>query len=367
MSSGNAFRNLLVGLFFLGSLAILGGATLAISDVAFLSSNETVDVRFPNVDNLKAGDEVLLHGFRVGQVDDIRYEPDADPASPIRVSCSIPAQVRATLGAGTRFLIHSAGPLGGRFIEIMPAPGAPEPAEAPFRGPFRGEAPGDLFRQLENLVSTNQEGITAAVDGIRETVQDMGAIMKDIRAGQGLVGQLIKDPDLARSFEETIREIRETFGSVNRAEGPVGVLIKDRELGEKVRKAVGDLADAAAGLKTEEGTIGYLLNSAEARRKVDSTLSDIERIAHEVRDGDGLAARLINSDRLANRVEDAIAGAQEVVEKVNSGSGTIGQLINNPRAWEEIMKVLILIREAVEDLREQAPISTFVNVLFAAF
>lgn len=363
MSSGSAFKNLLVGLFFLGGLAVLGGATLAISNVPFLTKSEQVEVRFPKVDNLQPGDDVLLHGFRVGQVDDIQYVPRPDPSRPIRVLCSVPMEIRAKLNEGTKFVIHSAGPLGGRFLEITP----PAQPGLPGKGPYEGEAPGDLFRQLESLVSTNQESITAAVEGIRTSVDNISAITQEIRSGSGLISQLVNNPELADSVEETIQEIRTTFSTVNRGEGPVGVLLNDEDLGQKVRQAVSDLADVASGLKKEDGTVGYLLNSREAKEKVGSTLDDLQGIVEGIREGDGLASRLINSTELASRVEDTIGTAQEVVDKVNAGSGTIGQLINNPRAWEEVMKVLILVREAVEDLREQAPISTFVNVLFATF
>ena len=56
-----------------------------------------------------------------------------------------------------------------------------------------------------------------------------------------------------------------------------------------------------------------------------------------------------------------------MVHKANSGHGTLGQIINNRKAWDELVRILVQARETIEDLREQAPVSTFVNALFAVF
>jgi ABC-type transporter Mla subunit MlaD len=90
MSSGASFRNLTVGLTFLGSLAILGATTLLMSNVSFFSKVEALEVRFPQVDNLQAGDDILLRGVRVGQVDAIRYDPADHPDEPVIVRCVLP-------------------------------------------------------------------------------------------------------------------------------------------------------------------------------------------------------------------------------------------------------------------------------------
>jgi phospholipid/cholesterol/gamma-HCH transport system substrate-binding protein len=321
------------------------------------------------VRSLQAGDDVLLHGFRVGQVEGIRYEPRGDPATPIVVRCTLPADVVRRLGRGTQFTIHSAGPLGGRFVEVSPSPrtlepeeGAPPPAEVAEGppGPYVGEAPGDLFRQLEGLVETNQQSITEAVEAIR-------AILDDIRVGRGLMGQLIQDPVLAAEFQATVSEVREMFRAINAAEGPLGALIRDADMRDRLALAIADLSDVIAGLKRGEGTVGLLLRDQETQDRVQRTIARIDEIAEEVRSGSGTIARLLHDAELADDLRGTVAKANEVADKVNRGSGTIGQLINNPRAWEEVLKLLILAREAVEDLREQAPISTFVNALFATF
>ena len=62
-----------------------------------------------------------------------------------------------------------------------------------------------------------------------------------------------------------------------------------------------------------------------------------------------------------------IASIQTILKNVADGKGTLGKILTNDQAWNELVRILVLARETVEDLREQAPISTFVNALFATF
>ena len=47
--------------------------------------------------------------------------------------------------------------------------------------------------------------------------------------------------------------------------------------------------------------------------------------------------------------------------------GTIAKLVNDPALYDEARKLFRSLGEAVEDAREQAPISAFSSVVFGAF
>lgn len=327
MKTLNVLKNIVVGLFFLGGLAILGGATLFMSSVALFTEVQSVEVLFPTIDNLQTGDDVLIHGFRVGQVEEIRYEPTAHPETPIVVRCLIPADVARRLGPTAGFAIHSAGPLGGRYVEITPGNPPPDGPIPPAQRPtYVGESAGDLFKQLEDVIQENRQNIADAIEAIRSVSQ-----------------------------------------GVDRGEGAIGALLRDEDMQQNLADAVQDASDVIAGLKEDRSVIGFLLNNEEAREDLRLALQDIRRVANEVSEGDGLVARLIHSEKMGQEGEDAVTYVDRILYKVDSGQGTLGQIINNPRAWEEVLKILVLARETIEDLREQAPISTFVNALFATF
>ncbi len=330
----NAARNLIVGLVFLGSLGILGVATLKISSIPFLNKAEALSVRFASVDQLEQGDDVVIHGLRVGQVDRISYDPDTAPATPIVVECSVPREILGRIGSGTSFKVYSAGPLGGRYLEIQPAPPNDKP-QAPTSA-FVGEATGDLFKQLAQLVQEN-----------------------------GKVTQLLENMNSA------VNEFKETFRSANVGEGLLGRLIRDKGMGDKAEKLISDASETIAKLRedvtNDKGIVSYLLRDEKAKESLRSTVERLNEIITEVKEGGGIASRLINDKELANQLSAIIADFHDVVHKVNTGQGTLGQIVNNPKAWDELVRILVLGRETIEDLREQAPVSTFVNAAFAAF
>jgi ABC-type transporter Mla subunit MlaD len=355
MAKATIARNFLVGLTFLGSLVVLGVATLALGSLPFFFEVETVEVRFPEVDNLQLGDDVLVHGYRIGQVDDIRYEPGR-PEAPIAVRCSLRKAIEIT--DKTEFSIRDLGPLGGRYLEITPRPGN---VTGPDHDRHVGSAPGGLFKQLENLVEKNEQRIT-------ETIETLRAMVGDASAGrQGTIATLIQDPLVADDVRNGVAEIRETFRKINAGEGPLGAFVSDSQLRDKLSSAVYDLSDVIAGLKEEKGVIGLLLNNEKAKQDLSETLAEAREIARSAREGDGVFARLINDGELATRLEETVEDAHDILHKANSGEGTLGQVINNPKAWDELVRILVLARETIEDLRENAPLSTFVNALFAAF
>jgi len=333
MAGGNAAKNIAVGLIFLGSLVVLGVATLFVTDIPLVSQVEAVTVRFPDVDNLRPGDNVLAYGMRVGQVDRIDYAPQAGSQAPVLVTLSVTKELsdRVDLTDGTStFTIRSSGPLGGHFLEISPPP--VEESGDPPTGNL-GTASEDLFQQIGDLISENRKSIT----------------------------------DLITHFDEAASEIRSTFKTVNEGEGVLGAFVTDKELGDETRKGVRNFFDVIENLKGEDGVIPYLLNNEQAKEQVRTAISDLQQVIGELKSGDGIAARLISDGQLANRVTEVLDNLQEIVHKANRGQGTIGQAINNPKAWNELVRLLVLTRETIEDFREQAPISTFVNAAFSPF
>lgn len=357
MSTDNPLKNFVVGFVFLGGLLIVGIATLAIKGLPWADA-QVVSIRFPRIDNLRVGEDVLIHGYRVGQVDEIRFEPGV-PDKSIVVSCTLQSEIPLT--RNTEFIVRSAGPLGGRYLEIVPAQGDPVRSDFP---DFRGRADGDLFEQIRQFVEENRE---------------------PIREGKGLLGKVIRDEEFASSVDEAIAEFRDTFRRINEqigeGDGLLGRLFNDKELADQVKSSVGEfettfrklnaedgiLETVSRDLREQSGIIGLLLSDPEAKEDLKKTLDSVQEVIESVRSGQGLLGQLIRDEELAARVRGVVEDVQDITRKINVGEGTLGQVVNNREAWDELVRVLVLAREAIEDLREQAPISTFANVLFTVF
>lgn len=75
--------------------------------------------------------------------------------------------------------------------------------------------------------------------------------------------------------------------------------------------------------------------------------------------------KMINENR--ENVYLAIKNIREITEKINKGKGTVAKLINEDRMHEGTDQLIKDVREAVEDAREQAPITSFLRAALTFF
>ena len=400
MSKASVFRNLLVGTAFLTSLAVLGYATLKVSDFSWISGDAyALEVRFPNVNQLTRGHHAVMHGYRIGQVESITYDPQENPDNPILVRVHLRAPI--AIAPGTTFKVLSAGPLGGRYLEITPGTAIDPDAPVVEDQVYVGEANADLFQQLGQLIADNEGRIGDILEGLTELVNDL-------RTGEGVLPKALRDEELGTSFHGALKNfedagtaIKETFNAVNRSDGPLGTLVNDAstrdrmiqiftdvaaiassaregdsiirmlffdaKAKEELRSVLTHLREISRSAREGDGIIRMLFFDAEAKEKLRSVLTDLREISRSAREGDGALAALLNDGELSRRLEDAVKAASEILVKINRGEGTLGQLVNNREVWDELRRILVQAREGLEDLREQAPIRTFANAIFATF
>ncbi len=57
----------------------------------------------------------------------------------------------------------------------------------------------------------------------------------------------------------------------------------------------------------------------------------------------------------------------DIVGKANRGEGTLGKIINDPTLYNDLLNGINTLRAGFEDIREQAPITTFATLLFQVF
>lgn len=117
--------------------------------------------------------------------------------------------------------------------------------------------------------------------------------------------------------------------------------------------AVADLKDVSGKIKSGQGTLGKLIYDEELYDDARYILSDLRAA--------------IDDRGLLDNLEGAVAHLNETAEKINVGSGTLGKLVNDDDLYDQILKTIVEVRAAVDDLRETSPIVTFSSIYFGAF
>lgn len=76
-------------------------------------------------------------------------------------------------------------------------------------------------------------------------------------------------------------------------------------------------------------------------------------------------AMLVEENR--ENLRNTIKNIEEITGKINQGKGTLGKLINDDRVHANTDNLIKEVRDAMEDSREQAPITSFIRAALLAF
>jgi phospholipid/cholesterol/gamma-HCH transport system substrate-binding protein len=328
-----------VGIFFFLGLAALAGLSLWVDDEMsfFRKGGSYYYVDLPGAEGLQDGAAVWLAGLQTGRITGIEMREDG-----VRVHfllkgghrlrqdsvVSLPA---TSMLANGRNLALTLGSPGSPFLATKTSmPGTPVVNVRP-------------VTSLDTLLAKADElfgSLKEAGPAIREAAESVRSIAKKIETGEGTLGKLIGDPKLyndlvgaVAKLDEGLAGFRSIAGKVERGEGTIGKLVNDDALYK-------DLSEASRGI-------------AELARKVNA--------------GEGTLGRLVSDPALYEELKGAASSLAAVMQKVDRGEGTLGKLVNDEALYAEATRMFREVREAVEDAREQAPITAFASVMFAAF
>ncbi len=324
-------RELGVGSFVALALLVLALAVMSVGTDSELFV-DTVEYRvvFPDTGGLRVGSPVKLSGVQVGSVRAILLP--TDPGSTgievrLRIQSTYAPRVRADSTATIRYLQLVSGE---KYIEVKPGT---EPA-----GPL---APGGLLA-IEEGTALLEQGEDIAQD-LGEVTAALSDILRPLRDGEGLLGELIQDPDFGREgldkLRGTLDNLEALTADLRRGRGFVGRALTDPELADRID----DLAATLEGLRTfvaalerRDGALGAMIEEdGAAERAIEdlaASAASLRRIAERLERPEGLVGRLLNdrewSEGLAADLRSTVRHASEITRKIDEGQGTLGALVN---------------------------------------
>jgi phospholipid/cholesterol/gamma-HCH transport system substrate-binding protein len=375
----NNQRRILLGIFFIVALSILAFYTLFLTDVHIFSKPTLMTVYFPEANNLREGDAVQLLGARIGRVKEVVPEVTSEPERRIRTVLSLDRPVE--LLEDGRILIQETSLLGGRNVLIDPGTfGGPlkEPLED---GGYLGQVRknpiasfGDFGAQLTELIDANR----GSIDGF---LANLDAITDDVRAGNGLLGKLVTDPELASEGRAVVADARTFMANATEAseqlksgQGLLGALFYDDTLKNQVTDAVGRIDRFVASLEEQQGLLGRLMKDEALADSFARGIDSFASIGQKLDRGEGALGLLLSDPATKDEVKSLVTNLRTASEdlttltaKLESGQGTLGKLLADDEMYQELRNTLGILNRSLEDYREAAPITAFTSVLFAAF
>ncbi|MGE0709617.1 MAG: MlaD family protein [Planctomycetota bacterium] len=377
MQSTVVKHELLVGSFV--ALAVALGAVWATKRTREKGLLDTQKVRF-TVDHgsgLQRGSTVVVRGIEVGSIGDVELTKDHK----VRVTADIAPRFAPFITADSVATVVEPPLLGSTKVSIEPGSGQPagrdQKLDAKLESSFVARLDG-----LEQDVRGALKKLDTFLAKANETVEQVEAIAKQVREGKGLVSRLLNDEQLAEDVKATLTDVRAVVKSVREGDGAVALAINDPDFAKDLKQSVKDVREVTESVAQGKGTLGKLVKESELMdestslvKDVRGTLAKLNELNEQAKSSMAKVESLLTTtEKTVDKVSGLVSGAHDItrelavtVKKINEGQGTIAALLNDDSIYRETRSLLKELRESVEDLREQAPINSFIGVVFSAF
>jgi phospholipid/cholesterol/gamma-HCH transport system substrate-binding protein len=289
-STNLPWSELKVGLILVVALIVGTVAVISFSGIReYFRPTFPLTTRFAQVSGLKPGAVVMLSGVHVGNVTGLVLVPGEGRG--VEVAMAVFTAHQDEIRADAIASLGSQGLLGDKYVELSPGT-----AEAPPVSPgstIAGTAPTDISQVVDQAQD--------AADRLARLLDELTALAKTAREGQGTAGRLLSDPAL---YDE-----------------------------------------ARGAAKAMTGTADEVTRTAEAYQ-------DLGKRLNEMLESDGSLGRLARDAEPFERLNDALGRLDTVLERVEKGEGSVGKALNDPELTDELTGLIKDLRELVRDVQE---------------
>ena len=338
-----AWSELRIGVLMIVALTIAAALIFSLTgSKGFTWQRYTLKTRFGNVAGLASGSPVRVAGVEVGTVTGIDFAGEQ-----VEVTFEVKNTMRARITDKSVASLGSVSLLGESAVDITPASGTPIPDNGYVPS---GRAKGSL--------SDVSEQVTVGVEQIN-------ALVKDIREGKGTVGKLMTDDQLyteLRRFTETANGVTE---AIRQGRGTLGKLVNDPQAANALEGSLKNLETMTRRINAGEGSLGRLLNDDAFAQSLNGATSNLRSLTDRLNKGEGTAGKLMTDSTLFNRMNDLTNRLNELTTRLNSGEGTVGQLLKDKQLYENMNGAVNDFRSLLTEIKKDP--KKYLNVRVSIF
>ena len=269
-------------------------------------STEYYYVYYDRVDGLNTSSIVLVNGYKIGKVSEIKLLPDK--ACKILVTLEI--QKDFQIPDSSIAAIVSTDIMGTKGIEMQ------------FSDKTTYYKPGDYIigKTQENL----KDQISSEVLPVKKAVEDLMAEITDVI---DIVSGVFNE-DTRQNLEESFASLRNSLVHLEHSVGRIDNIMA---------KETDDIVDILANVKTLSDSL------AASSNEINEFINNISTFS------DTLVA--LNLTKTVNEVNSVVAKVNDVVDRVNRGEGTLGELIKDNTLALQVENAAMNLDKLLTDIR----------------
>jgi phospholipid/cholesterol/gamma-HCH transport system substrate-binding protein len=339
-----AWSQLKIGILAITALMLATALVIAVGGQAgFWWQRYELYTKFADVKGLKKGAVVRVAGIDVGKVSSLEFSgPD------VQVKLSIKKAVQSRITDRSRATIGSLSLLGEPIIDIVPS------------------AAGTPLGNGAFIPSAKTSGQIADVaSSASDTLDQVRALVTDIRAGKGTAGKLLSDDALYKDLTALLASAQDVTDAMNKGHGTIGQLLRDPGAYRQLNDALANLNDATRRINAGEGTIGRLLTDDAMAKSFTSAAENVDAVTGALRKGDGTMGKLLTDRELFDRFNSLAARLDHLTASLEQGQGTAGQLLQNKALYENMNSAVNDLKSLIGDIRKDP--RKYLNVKVSIF
>ena len=271
-------NNIRLGVFVLAGLLLLIFSFYLIGkNQNLFGSDFRIAARFPNLNGLSEGNNVLFSGIQAGTVKDIKMINDTT----IEVTLLINSKIRPFIRRNAIASIGTEGLMGNKIVNISPS-----------------RLPGPLITEGELLAVQKNISTDELLQTLSKTNNNVALISEELKKtvlkiNSSAMLELLND-------KEAGQNIRLSLQRINRASANAASLTKG-------------LDELVTGIKEGKGTAGLLLTDTAAAAELRVTVSKIK-------------AASANADHLTSQLDKLVNGMEQ---RLNRDNGSLQLLLSD--------------------------------------
>ena len=294
----NQLRGALVGAFVIGGLLLFAGGLFLIGDRRLLFSSQfELFTTFGKVTGLEIGTTVRVAGLDAGEVLEIVLP--ARPSEKFRVRMRLREDVRQLVRTDSIAAVQVDGIVGSAFIQVgvgtdtapPVSPGATIAGTDPIEFADLIEEGRETFRTVSREILGVKEDVSAALAALTETVEAANGMIAD--AGADVRTLASTTARIAEEVHGTMADARAVVADVKAGRGTVGQLLTDRALYDRLTSAAGEAEQTVRNLRETTDRAKAALEAVAApdgaaqqmAQTLRNTLLDVQEITSDLAEG----------------------------------------------------------------------------------
>ena len=339
-----AWSQLKIGILGVVALALAATLILAVGGQGGFSwERYALYTKFNNVQGLKSGAIIRVAGVDVGKVTDVEFV-----GADVQLKLEVNESMQERITEQSRASIGSLSLLGEPIIEISPS------------GEGRRLQDGDFIPSAPAAGSIAGMATSASAG-----LDQLTALIQDMRNGRGTMGKLFTDEALYREMNALITSAEAVATQINRGKGTLGMLANDPAAYRQLNASLSNLQEMTRRINAGEGSLGRLLNDDALARSLSATSGSVEAISGRLQRGEGTAGKLLTDEQLYNSMNALTARIDKVVASLEQGQGTAGRLLHDKQLYENMNTAVNEARSLLADIRKDP--RKYLNVRVSIF